>query len=86
MCKLKATLTIVGISLAIGGILGTLYAPEEGYETRKKLMRLKRKISCHGEDNIDDDRESLHELSSLLQKELNKINEKIERLGKNKAH
>jgi hypothetical protein len=81
MGQAKRVLCVVGTSIVIGGLLGMLYAPAEGCETRRKLNRLKRKFGCCGED-FDEDRESLEELRVLLQKELNKINEKLESLGK----
>ena len=32
-------LLAIGASAAVGAILGVLYAPEEGYETRKRIIK-----------------------------------------------
>ena len=79
MSKTKNILITIAASIAVGAILGMLYAPVEGSEARKKLRKLKQKLTC-GEDDTDEDRETLAELSDALQKELNRINEKLEKL------
>ena len=76
----KATKILIGrgASIAIGAALGVLIAPEEGAETRKKLMKRARKLSGSVSDGLDQGRESLEEIKSTLQKELSKVNRKIE--------
>ena len=32
-------LITIGASIAVGAAIGILYAPEEGYETRRKIMK-----------------------------------------------
>ncbi len=78
MNKTTRVLLGVGACIAIGAALGVLIAPEEGAETRKKLLKRARKLSGTVADGIDDGRESLEEIKSTLQKELGKVNRKIE--------
>jgi len=82
MCNTKKTLVLVSTSLALGAIFGALYAPAEGSETRRKLSRLKRKLGCSKSSDMDEDRENLEDLSAILQKELRRVNDRIEKLGK----
>lgn len=76
MSKAKNILITIAASMAVGAALGMLYAPVDGSEARKKLRKLKEKFSCGSEENAD--REALEELSDALQKELNRINQKLE--------
>jgi len=77
MGKARNIMITIGASVAVGVVIGMLYAPVEGSEARKKIRALKRKLTC--EEDIDDDRETLEELSTLLQKELRIVNEKLEK-------
>jgi gas vesicle protein len=79
MSKAKTILVTVAASVAVGAVLGMLYAPVEGTKAREKLKRLKQRLTCVTNDT-DDDRDTLEELSEVLQKELDKINAKLEKL------
>ena len=79
MSKTKNILITIAASVAVGAVLGMLYAPVEGAEVRKKLRNLKQKLTCCGDDT-DEDKETLAELSDALQKELDRINAKLEKL------
>jgi len=80
MSKAKKVLLTVGVSMMAGAVLGMLYAPDKGAETRRRLKKLKQKLSCCGADEIEDyDRETLEELSVALKEQLNKINERLEK-------
>jgi len=81
MSTSKKILITVATGMAVGAVLGILFAPGEGSETRKKLANLKRKITSCDCDCADDDKESLQEIKEILQKELDRINEKIDRLA-----
>ena len=73
-------LLAVGASVAIGAALGVLYAPEEGAETRKKIMKRTRKLAGTVSDSLEDGRESLEDIKDVLQKELLKVNRKLEEI------
>ena len=73
-------LVTVGAFLAVGAALGVLYAPEEGVETRKMLMKRGRKLAGVVSDSIDEGKDSLEEIKDVLQKQLNKVNRKIEEI------
>ena len=70
-------LAAVGASIAIGAALGVLYAPEEGYETRKKIVKRSKKLAGMVGDSIDEGKESLEEIKDILQKQLNKVNDRL---------
>ena len=77
----KRTLITIAISVATGFVLGMLYAPDEGAETRRRIRKLKRKLACAVDNEADEltDREALKELSRSLHKQLDKINERLEK-------
>ena len=74
----KRVLYTLASGALVGLITGILFAPDKGTETRKKLHKLKQKLTCSG---MDDDRKALEELSDVLEKELVIVNEKIEKLS-----
>ena len=78
----KATKVLVGIgaSIAVGAALGILFAPAEGSDTRKKIMKRSRKLAGTVSDSLDQGRESLEDIKDVLQKELHKVNRKIEEI------
>jgi len=80
MNKASKILLVLGASVAVGAALGVLYAPEEGAETRKKIMKRSKKLVGVISDNIDEGKESLEEIKDVLQKQLNKVSRKIEEL------
>lgn len=81
MSKAKNILVTIAASIAVGAVIGMLYAPVEGSEAREKLRKIKRKLTCgDGTDHVDEDRETLEELSNALQRELDRINERLEKL------
>ena len=79
MGKAKNILITIGASVAVGAAIGMLYAPVEGSEARKKIRRLKERFSC-STNEADEDGETLEELVDMLQNELNRINQKLEKL------
>ena len=74
-------LLAVGTGIAVGAVLGILYAPEEGYETRKRIMKKSKKLIGVVNDSIDEGKESLEEIKEVLQKQISKVNRKIENSG-----
>ncbi len=79
MNKAKKILYTMAAGAVVGVALGVLFAPEKGEETRKKLRKLKNKLSC-GSD-LDNNKKALEELSDVLETELSLVNEKIEKLS-----
>ncbi len=69
----------IAVSMAMGAILGLLYAPCEGARIRRKIYKLKRKLSCADHDGMNDDRESLEDLRDALQNDLDMINDRLEK-------
>jgi len=78
MNKTAKILAAIGAGVAVGAALGVLYAPEEGAETRKKIIRRSKKLVGTINDNIDEGKESLEEIKDVLQKQLQKVNRKLE--------
>ena len=78
MSSAKKVLYTIAASVAVGALIGMLYAPDKGAETRRRINKLKRKFTCCSEDGLDDDRETLEELSHNLKQELDRINKKLE--------
>ena len=71
------TAIIVLASMAAGAALGVLFAPEEGAETRKKIVKRGQKVAGIIEESMHDGLESLEELKATLHQQLHKINDQI---------
>ena len=80
MSKARNILAVVLTSAVVGAIAGILLAPDEGTQTRKKLMRNGKKLIGTVNNHIDDGKETLEDMKNVLQKQLNKVNKKIEDL------
>ena len=74
-------LLAISAGLIAGAAVGLLYAPEEGYETRKRIIKRTKKLVGTVSDSMDDGRESLEEIKEVLQKQLHKVSRKIEELS-----
>ena len=74
MNSVKKVFYTIMAGVVVGATLGVLFAPEEGAETRRKLKKLKKKFTRAKDDG---DTETLEELRSTLQTELNMVNEKL---------
>ena len=80
MNNISKVLLAIGVGIAAGAALGVLYAPEEGYETRKRIMKRSKKLVGAVSDGIDEGKESLEEIKEVLQKQINKVNRKLEEI------
>jgi gas vesicle protein len=72
--------TKVLLAIGIGAALGILYAPEEGAETRKKILRRSKKLAGSVNDGIEGGKESLEEIKDVLQKQISRVNRKLEEI------
>lgn len=77
MSKAGNMLALILASAAIGAAAGVLMAPDEGRETRKKLMKRGRKLAGKVNENIDEGVETLEDMRDMLQKQLTRVNKKI---------
>ena len=80
MNKAKKVFYIIGTGVVAGIVLGILFAPEKGAETRDKIRRLKHKLGFRNDDS-DNHKKALEELSDALEKELAIVNEKLGKLS-----
>lgn len=71
----------IGAGVAVGAVLGILFAPDEGSETRRKLQQRAKKLSGAVSDSLDDGMDSLNEIKYMLQKQLGKVNQKLEEMS-----
>ena len=71
-------LTAVAAGAAAGAILGILFAPDKGTETRRKINEQGKKIAEGVKDKFKKGREKLHELKADIAQT---INEKTEELA-----
>jgi gas vesicle protein len=78
MSSAKKFLYTMATGMAAGAILGILYAPADGAETRRRINKIKRRFGCGVKDDVNDERQTLEELSKVLQYELKRINKKLE--------
>ncbi|UEG49216.1 YtxH domain-containing protein [Ferruginibacter lapsinanis] len=49
----RKLLTALAVGAAIGGILGVLYAPDKGVETRKKISDRTKKITDAAKEKLE---------------------------------
>jgi gas vesicle protein len=71
MNNTSKVLIALGAGLAIGGVLGILFAPEKGVEMRHKLAEEGKKIKDQIKDKVKFGKEKIEE-------ELTRVNGKIE--------
>ncbi|HVZ56344.1 MAG TPA: YtxH domain-containing protein [Chitinophagaceae bacterium] len=71
-------LIALGAGIAIGGLLGVLFAPNKGKDTRKKISDTGRKWSGDIEKRFRKGKETLSGLKDEVKERLDSLNEKVE--------
>ena len=71
MAKTSEILVAFGAGIAIGGLLGVLFAPDKGSETRQKIADTGKKMADKLKHNLKAGKEKLDE-------QLSKVNDKVE--------
>ncbi len=82
MKKPSKELITIATGMALGGTLGVLFAPEKGYEMRKKLETQARKLAKSFDGNCSREqlemvKEKMEQHKVRLEKHLQKINSKL---------
>jgi gas vesicle protein len=78
MSKAGSILAVAITSAAVGAIAGLLLAPDDGLHTRRKIMKHGKKLIGSVNDHLDEGRETLEDMKDVLQKQLDRVNKKIE--------
>jgi gas vesicle protein len=71
----------IGACIAAGAALGILFAPDEGVRTRGKIFKGSRKLTNSVGEAIGQGKESLAEIKDVLERELERVNRSIDRIG-----
>ena len=71
-------LTAVAAGVAAGAVLGILFAPDKGSETRKKISEQGKKIQEGVKDKFQKGKDKINDLKENIAQ---KVNEKIEELA-----
>ncbi|MBS1585698.1 MAG: YtxH domain-containing protein [Bacteroidetes bacterium] len=81
--KNKGTILMGLASLfAAGVVVGTLYAPDKGDRTRRKLARKGRHMYHRAEDLVSEGKDNFDEIKDRLRDKLDKLNDEVERLSR----
>ncbi len=78
MSKVGSFLGVAIASVAIGAVAGLLLAPDDGVHTRRKIVKQGKKLIGAVNDHIDEGKETLEDMKDVLQKQLDRVNKKIE--------
>jgi gas vesicle protein len=69
-------LIAIGAGVAIGGLMGLLFAPDKGAETRKKMAEAGKKLTDALKDQVSKGKEKM----SGLKERMEAVNDKAEEL------
>jgi hypothetical protein len=73
-------LIALGAGAVIGGVLGILFAPDKGVETRKKLADTGNRLTDAVKTKFTKGKEKLSELNTGIKEKINGLTEKLEEL------
>lgn len=71
-------LIAVGAGLAVGGILGILFAPDKGENTRKKIVDGGKKISDSVKDTISKGKQKIADLKNCTKERVEAVGEEVD--------
>ena len=74
-------LIALGAGAVIGGVLGILFAPDKGTETRKKIADKGSRLTDAVKTKFSKGKEKLSELNTGITERINGISEKLEELA-----
>jgi gas vesicle protein len=78
MTKSNKIFTAVGIGMTVGAVLGILFAPRKGAETRDILAKKGTKFTGSIKDGIHDGQKKFNSMKDGFREGLNSINKKVE--------
>jgi gas vesicle protein len=73
-------LIAVGAGVAIGGLLGVLFAPDKGSETRKKIADAGKQLGEKIKEKVNEGKEKFSGMKEELKERINARNERVEEL------
>lgn len=71
MKKYNGILLSLGIGLAVGGILGVLFAPDKGSETRRKIKESGSRLTGNVKDKLNLTKEKLNRFKEEMKESVN---------------
>ncbi len=71
-------LIALGAGLAIGGLLGILFAPNKGSETRKKIVEAEKKLADQIKDAVTRSKIKISGMKEGMKERMEAANEKVE--------
>jgi gas vesicle protein len=63
--------------IAVGGLLGLLFAPNKGSETRKKIIGAEKKLTNSIKETVTKGKEKFSELKDGMKEKIEALNEKV---------
>ena len=70
-------LIALGTGMAVGGLLGLLFAPDKGSETRKKIVDAEKKISEKVKEKVAMGKEKISDLRGDRREKAEIVNDKV---------
>ncbi|HQD10754.1 MAG TPA: YtxH domain-containing protein [Flavihumibacter sp.] len=77
MSNTNKILTAFATGLAVGAVLGVLFAPDKGENTRKKIADNGKKLSDSLREKVNEGKEKFAELRGNLQQKADAVKDKL---------